>query len=141
MQYAASTNGFYDDPSNYPAEGPGAIPADAVEITDELYLEVVIHQPPDKIIAPGPDGLPMLVDPPPPEPLTTEQTEAARLQAYADPLTGSDRHFAEAARCNTSGDTAGAEAATTAGQARYEEIRAEYPWPVDPAATKSKAKK
>ncbi|VVP57052.1 hypothetical protein [Pseudomonas fluorescens] len=133
MFYSASTGGFYDNPANYPN-----FPIDAVEITDELYAEVVSNKPIDKTIIPGADGLPELADPPP---ATTEQVEAARLQAYANPLTGSDRHFAEAARCNTAGDTAGAEAATAAGQVRYEEIRAELPWPEEAPTRKSKAKK
>jgi len=117
------------------------IPPDAVEITVKEWQALLDGQALGQLIEWGEDGFPFLTDPPPPPPPTIEQTEAARLQAYANPLTGSDRHFAEAARCNTQGDTAGAQAATTAGQARYEEIRTEYPWPVDPAATKSKAKK
>ena len=57
------------------------------------------------------------------------QINRLRLKAYSDPLTGSDRHFAEATRLEAVGDTTGAEAARAAGLARYEEIRAQYPWP------------
>ena len=64
-----------------------------------------------------------------PTPKTIEQVGAERLAAYANQLTGSDRHFAEAARLEAVGDAEGAEAARTAGLARYEEIRAEHPWP------------
>lgn len=64
-----------------------------------------------------------------PTPKTIEQVEAERLAAYANPLTGSDRHFTEAARLEAAGDTVGAEAARAAGLVRYEEIRAEHPWP------------
>lgn len=55
--------------------------------------------------------------------------EQQRLSAYANPLTGSDRHFAEAVRLEAMGDTEGAEAARAAGLVRYNEIRNEYPWP------------
>lgn len=55
--------------------------------------------------------------------------EELRKVAYADPQTGSDRHFAEASRLEAEGDTEGAEAARAAGLARYEEIRTEHPWP------------
>lgn len=64
---------------------------------------------------------------PPVAPPTREQVEALRLAAYADPVTGSDRYFAEAARMNAMGE-AGADAVIAAGVARYEEIQAEYPW-------------
>lgn len=63
-----------------------------------------------------------------PSELTREQVEALRLAAYADPVTGSDRYFAEAARMTAMGE-AGADAVIAAGVARYEEIQAEYPWP------------
>ena len=59
----------------------------------------------------------------------SKQINSKRLAAYANPQTGSDRHFAEAARLEAVGDTAGAEAARAAGLARYEEIRSQYPWP------------
>jgi len=55
--------------------------------------------------------------------------EELRKVAYADPQTGSDRHFSEAVRLEAEGDTAGAEGARAAGLARYEEIKAQYPWP------------
>ncbi len=55
--------------------------------------------------------------------------EQQRLSAYANPLTGSDRHFAEATRLEAIGDTTGAEEALAAGLARYDEIRSQYPWP------------
>ena len=55
--------------------------------------------------------------------------EEMRKVAYADPQTGSDRHFAEASRLEAEGDTAVAEDARAAGLARYEEIKASLPWP------------
>ena len=62
-----------------------------------------------------------------------QAVETQRLAAYANPQTGSDRHFAEAVRLDAIGDTAGAEAARTAGLARYDEIRSQFPWPDDAA--------
>lgn len=74
------------------------------------------------------------------EQLAAERKEAAiqavetqRLSAYANKLTGSDRHFAEAVRLDAMGDTAGAETARATGMARYDEIRSQYPWPDDAA--------
>lgn len=55
--------------------------------------------------------------------------EELRKVAYADPRNGSDRHFSEAVRLEAVGDTEGAEDARAAGLARYEEIKAQYPWP------------
>ncbi|WP_054064789.1 phage tail assembly chaperone [Pseudomonas asplenii] len=47
----------------------GQIPGDAVEMADELFFEVIVNPVPGKIRAHGQDGLPYLVDePPPPEP-------------------------------------------------------------------------
>jgi hypothetical protein len=67
---------------------------------------------------------------PAPAALTREQVEALRLQAYADPITGSDRHFAEANRLQVMGaDQAEIDAAKSAGVARYTEIQEQYPWP------------
>ena len=61
---------------------------------------------------------------------TRSEVEALRLRAYADPITGSDRYFAEAARVQAMGGTAGeVEAARSAGAARSTEIQALYPWP------------
>lgn len=56
-------------------------------------------------------------------------TERRRLEAYASPCTGSDRHFAEANRLATEGLAEEAAEARAAGLARYDEIKAMYPWP------------
>ena len=67
---------------------------------------------------------------PPAKPLTREQIEALRLQAYANPLSGSDRHFAEAVRLQATGaPQEEIDAANAAGVKRYAEIQAEHPWP------------
>ena len=65
--------------------------------------------------------------------LTREAVEAARLRAYADPLTGSDRYFAEANREALMGNQGAADAAKAAGVARFAEIQAAHPWPPEPA--------
>lgn len=62
--------------------------------------------------------------------LTRKQVESARLCAYADPITGSDRYFAEAVRLQSTGaPQEEIDAASAAGVQRYSEIQAEYPWP------------
>lgn len=67
---------------------------------------------------------------PPIPSLTREQIEALRLRAYADPLTGSDRYFAEASRLQAMGAAQEEiDAANAAGAKRYAEIQGEYPWP------------
>ena len=58
-----------------------------------------------------------------------EDTDRRRLNAYADPLTGSDRFFAEASRLEAQGFSDLASAARDLGCARYNEIKAKLPWP------------
>ncbi len=50
-----------------------------------------------------------------------------RQRAYADPDTGSDRHFAKASRLRAIGLTVQAEAEELLGVARYEAIKEVYP--------------
>lgn len=59
---------------------------------------------------------------------TREQVEAQRRRAYADPDTGSDRLFAEAQRLQLTGDPSW-QAKVAEANARYEAIKAEYPFP------------
>lgn len=67
---------------------------------------------------------------PPPIPKTYDQVMDARRIAYAAPLTGSDRWFAEATRLSIMGGTEdGVEATKAKGVARYNEIQLENPWP------------
>ncbi|MEW9683303.1 hypothetical protein [Pseudomonas sp. TE50-2] len=68
---------------------------------------------------------------PPLTPRTRAQVEALRLAAYANPLTGSDRFFAEAQREGLLGRAEVAEAAKLAGLQRFAEIQASYPWPAE----------
>ncbi|MCH4901275.1 MULTISPECIES: hypothetical protein [unclassified Pseudomonas] len=58
---------------------------------------------------------------------TSEEIESLRLRAYADPITGSDRFFAEAQRMEAMGET-GWEAIRAAGVLRFNEIQQEFPW-------------
>lgn len=69
--------------------------------------------------------------PPAVEPITRAQVEGLRLRAYADPLTGSDRYFAEAQRESLTGNAEAAEAAKALGMARFAEIQADNPWPAE----------
>jgi len=66
----------------------------------------------------------------PPVLLTLQDVERLRITAYADPLQGSDRYFAEANRMQAMGES-GWEVVRDAGIARYKEIQALYPWPED----------
>jgi hypothetical protein len=113
-------------------EGVNDITDSAVPISEALYLQMTqetdgqwvinaegviskVHFPPDPVV-----------------PLTREQIEARRLRAYAEPLTGSDRYFAEAQRMQIMGEE-GWEAVCASGVARYEAIQTLYPW--SPAET------
>lgn len=62
-----------------------------------------------------------------PEPLTNEQIKEQRAIEYANPTTGSDRYFLEAARKRASGDEQGAIDAEQLGIARVEQIKTQYP--------------
>lgn len=57
------------------------------------------------------------------------EIEEFRLRAYADPLTGSDRHFNEAIRMQVMGEK-GHEVVRQRGVDRFEEIQKQYPWPL-----------
>lgn len=125
MFYSKETKGFYSREIH-----GDKIPADAVAVTDDEYAKLVDGQASGKIITVDVGGRPTLQDPPTPVPPTRDQIEAQRLRAYADPITGSDRHFAEAIRMQAMGaDQAEIDAAKAAGAARYAEIQMEYPWP------------
>lgn len=63
-----------------------------------------------------------------PVPLARDDIEKLRLHAYADPITGSDRHFNEAIRMQLMGEV-GWEVVRQRGILRFEEIQQKYPWP------------
>ena len=104
------------------------MPSDAVEISQQRFEEVIAAPSFGKTRAHDEHGLPILVDQAESGPPTEGQVEAARLLAYADPLHGSDRYFAEALRMQSMGE-AGWEAIIEAGKARYADIQVEHPWP------------
>lgn len=60
--------------------------------------------------------------------LTRDDIEQLRLHAYANPITGSDRHFNEAIRMQAMGEP-GWEEVRQRGILRFEEIQQQYPWP------------
>lgn len=125
MFASKSARGFYD------AAIHGAnMPKDVTPESDWEYAhaELMEGQSQGKLIDFDEVGHPFLADPPPPAPLTTRQVEALRLRAYADPLSGSDRYFAEAARMQAVGED-GWDAVRAQGVTRFTEIQAEYPWP------------
>lgn len=123
MLYSGSTGGFYD--ADIHGEN---IPADAVEITREQHATLMQAQGEGKQIASDDGGHPIAIDPPPSPPLTRDEVEEIRLRAYADPISGSDRYFSEAASMEAAGES-GADALREMGLARRSEIQAKYPWP------------
>jgi hypothetical protein len=60
---------------------------------------------------------------------TKEEVEAARLRAYAHPVTGSDRYIAEAYAERASGNEEAAQKIDAEMTRRREEIKLQYPWP------------
>jgi len=124
MLYSANTNRFYDDPSRY-ADAPD----DLKEISDELHQWLLAGNAEGKNIVPGKDGLPTLAA----LELSVDEknkfTELKRLNAYANPITGSDRFFAEASSLSATGATQEEiDKVVSQGKARYEEIKSQYPW-------------
>ncbi|MGS7253238.1 phage tail assembly chaperone [Pseudomonas anuradhapurensis] len=57
-----STRGFYSSAEN------SSIPSDAIEISAELKSELLKGERSGRVIAWGDDGVPFLIDPPPPSP-------------------------------------------------------------------------
>jgi len=124
MFYSAKTNGLYDDPSRYPD-----VPDDLKEIPDDLYQALMAGNAEGKNIVPGKDGLPTLAS----LELSVDEKnkfiELKRLNAYANPITGSDRFFAEASSLSATGATQEEiDKVVSQGKARYEEIKSQYPW-------------
>jgi len=122
MFVSKTTRGFYES-----SDRPG-VPPDVVDISLEEYTALMEGLSNGKLIDFDAAGRPFLADQPPPPPLSVEQVEALRLAAYADPVAGSDRFFAEVSRMQAMGE-AGWEALRDQGAVRYAEIKAEYPWP------------
>ena len=108
-------------------DGVHVIPKSAIKVDSELWLRLT--QETDGIWMLDQTGL-IFKEPYPetrPTPPTKEEVEASRLRAYAEPLTGSDRYFAEASRMQFM-DEPNWEGVRDLGVARYERIQAQYPW-------------
>ena len=101
---------------------------DNVTLSNQEFQSLFAAQSAGKQIVPGPDGRPVAADP---VPYTREQVERLRNAAYADPQTGTDRLFSEVSRMKLMNEP-GWEDAQALAVARYQEIQAEFPWPVDP---------
>lgn len=71
--YSPTTNGFYDSEMFTPSD----LPADAVEISNEQWLGLLVAQSSGKVIGPDDHGQPRESDPPPPSP---ESVAAANRQ-------------------------------------------------------------
>lgn len=103
-------------------------PADAVLLTDEIVGEFWKCKPPEGKMLGESGGQPAWVDIPPPPPMSRDEVDAARLREYSNPITGSDRLFAEASRMDIMGEP-DFEAVRASAIARYQEIQAANPWP------------
>lgn len=57
IYYSPSNNAFYSDGSSYPA-----LPDDLIEISEARWQDALTKQAEGKVISPGPDGLPVLLD-------------------------------------------------------------------------------
>lgn len=126
MKYSFKTSQFYSDRLFKPQD----IPEDAVELSDAAYKDLLDGLSRNMEIV-NENGRPICVERKP-VPLTRDQVEANRLRAYSDPVTGSDRFFAEASRLQAMGATEEEiNAAKTAGAQRYQEIQSENPWPAE----------
>ncbi|HGY5137057.1 TPA: tail fiber assembly protein [Citrobacter braakii] len=80
--YSNETNGFYDSEIN-----GDDIPQDAVEITDETWMELLSGQEEGKIISADENGYPVLTDQPP---LSHEELIAIAEQVRQQLLTHAD---------------------------------------------------
>lgn len=66
-----------------------------------------------------------------PKPPSRDAVREARLRAYANPVTGSDRYIAEAYAERSDGNEEGAKVIDLEMIKRREEIKAANPWPED----------
>ena len=112
--------------------GLNDIPEGAVEVNESLWMRIT--QELDGVWKLADDGAITKHAFPELQPVeySAEEIEALRRRAYADPITGSDRLFAEAQRMQVM-DEPGWETVRTAGIQRFKEIQQEFPW-VTPSA-------
>ncbi len=116
LYYSYSVPGFCDD--RYMAVPPD----DAVEITDELRTLLICGQSDEgKIIVKGPDGLPVLADPPPPTP---EELKARNMITQANLLADASSKMASVLVSLQLGDATDEETLTAkAWQAYYRALK------------------
>ena len=105
-------------------KGTHVIPEEAVEVDASLWPRLVSET--DGVWVLDPKGT-IFKQPSSPAVRTREIVEHLRLSAYADPVLGSDRYFAEASRMQMMGEP-GWEVLKERGIARFNEIQALYPW-------------
>lgn len=121
--YCNSSKSFYT-----PSVHGNSIPQGAIEITEEKHSELIAGLSNGYSISIY-DNSPVLVEPPAKSlEQKVEEIKKIRKGLYADPQTGSDVLFAEAQRMQMMGET-GWEAVRDLGITRYNEIKAQYPWP------------
>jgi len=129
IYFSASSLSFY--PKAWKDDGSYAEdkwPADAVLLSNFLADIYWRKTPPQGKILGSKDGRPAWVDAPPPRQITSQEIENIRRREYADPILGSDRMFSESTRMQIMGET-GYEEVRARAIARFEEIKAKYPWP------------
>lgn len=83
MRFSPSTVGFY--PEDFPDD---VLPADCIEITDELYAELFAAQTQGKVIVAGTDDQPVAIDPVVPPPSLADQAAALLAGGLAVTCTG-----------------------------------------------------
>lgn len=121
--FSKSTKGFY-----LKSLHAGKIPEDAVEITEDEHFILLQGQSAGKIISVDEQGFPTLTEPPS-KSLTRQEIEVMRLQAYADPVYGSDRYFSEALSLEAIGaPSEEVESVRQMGLARKMQIVKDIPW-------------
>lgn len=123
--YCDSSKSFYT-----PSVHGNSIPQGAIEISAEKHSELITGLSNGYTISIH-DNCPVLIEPPAKSlEQRVAEIEKIRKELYADPQTGSDVLFAEAQRMQMMGES-GWEAVRDKGIARYNEIKVEYPWPVE----------
>ncbi|MEZ3136962.1 hypothetical protein ACBG90_19870 [Stutzerimonas kunmingensis] len=131
--YSESLGGFI--PESWKTDGTytdETWPADAVLLTEGERSQFWRQPAPEGKTLGSVNGRPAWIDLPAPPAMTRERVEIERLRAYADPVNGSDRYFAEAVRLQAMGATqAEVDAASSFGTSRYQQIQSELPWPAE----------
>lgn len=124
--YSPETQGLYSS-----AISGDNLPSDAIALSKDEWARLRDGLHAQKVVVIGADGRPELAEKPP-HVRSRDEIQNDRLLAYAHPLTGSDRFFASASSMSATGATQKEiDEAIAQGKARYEEIKAQYPWSAD----------